>query len=258
MSLEDLEMVITKFWEGIFRKGKRPIQPVEMARSLVREMVAQRRVSVSRVYAPNLFIISMGKADFEKNAPLLDALSQELAEYVKNKAVEKEYTLIGRPKIDFTVDETLELGEILVQSAFVAPEGRLTSPVPDAPDLENVPTDTIVMDHTMVFDAGKLGEETEEKMDLVVVSGPDQGKRISLEGEDRYYIGRKSTNHLVLSDINASREHAALEWRDGELYLIDLGSRNGTYINGIRIDQQRLVPGDQFLVGENLLQVEGG
>lgn len=258
MSLEDLEMVITKFWEGIFRKGRRPIQPVEMARSLVREMVAQRRVSVSRVYAPNLFIISMGKADFEKNAPLLDALSQELAEYVKNKAVEKEYTLIGRPKIDFTVDETLELGEILVQSAFVAPEGRLTSPVPDAPDLENVPTDTIVMDHTMVFDAGKLGEETEEKMDLVVVSGPDQGKRISLEGEDRYYIGRKSTNHLVLSDINASREHAALEWRDGELYLIDLGSRNGTYINGIRIDQQRLVPGDQFLVGENLLQVEGG
>lgn len=258
MSLEDLEMVITKFWEGIFRKGRRPIQPVEMARSLVREMVAQRRVSVSRIYTPNLFVISLGKADFEKNAPLLDALSRELAEYIKNKAVEKEYTLIGKPEIDFKEDETLELGEIAVQSAFTASEDNSFHPLPEALALESVPTETTALDHTMVFDAGKLGEETGVKMDLLVVSGPDQGKRLSLEGEDRFYIGRKSTNHLVLSDINASREHAALEWRDGELYLIDLGSRNGTYVNGVRIDQQRLVSGDQFLVGENLLQVEGG
>jgi hypothetical protein len=262
MSLEDLEMVITKFWEGIFRKGRCPIQPVEIARSLVREMVAQRRVSVSRVYAPNQFIISMGKADFEKNAPLLDALSQELAEYIKNKAAEKEYTLIGRPKIDFTLDETLKLGEIAVQSAFAASEeaseDKIISALSEVPVLESVPIENMDVDHTMVFDAEKLGEETEAKMELVVVSGPDQGKRISLDGEKRYYIGRKSTNHLVLSDINASREHAALEWRDGELYLIDLGSRNGTYINGVRIDQQRLVSGDQFLIGENLFQVEGG
>ena len=44
MNLEELENMLTKFWEGIFRKGKRPIQPVEIARALVREMAAHRDV----------------------------------------------------------------------------------------------------------------------------------------------------------------------------------------------------------------------
>lgn len=259
MSLEDLEMIITRFWEGIFRRGKRTLQPVEIARALVREMVAQRRVSVSRVYAPNVFTVSMGKADFERSAPLQAALSRELAEYVKNKAVEKEYTLIGKPQISFMEDDTLESGEIAVHSVFAAPEDKAPNPLTEDGTPEDTLGDTPAIDHTLIFGrAAKGSGERGKMMDLLVVSGPDQGKRITLQGEERFYIGRKSTNHLVLSDINASREHAMLEWRGGDLYLVDMGSRNGTFINGVRIDQQQLSPGDQFLIGENLLQVEGG
>lgn len=241
MKLDDLESVITKFWEGIFRKGKRPIQPVEMARTLVREMVVQRRVSVSRVYAPNIFTVSLGKEDFQKSAPLQDALSQELAEYVKNKAIEKEYTLIGRPQVSFFEDDSLEVGEIVVKSVFSS----------DLPLEEPA-------DHTMIFDKREKGSGAAGKnYYIVIVSGPDQGKDISLQGEKPCSIGRKSTNDLVLSDINASREHAMLEKRGDILNLIDLGSRNGTFVDGIRIEQYELEAGDQFMIGENLFRVEG-
>ncbi|AFV11635.1 FHA domain-containing protein [Thermacetogenium phaeum DSM 12270] len=256
MGLEDLERMISKFWEGIFRKGKRSLQPVEIARALVREMVAQRRVSVSRVYAPNVFTVSLGKDDFVKSAPLQEALSRELADYIKNKAAEKAYTLIGRPQITFTEDDTLESGEIAISSAFAKSEEKASYPLIDSIKAEDEPPDQPAIDQTLIFDKNERKNRNRVRLDLLVVSGPDQGKRINLQGEERFYIGRKGTNHLVLSDINASREHALLEWRGGELYLVDLGSRNGTFINGVRIEQQRLLPGDQFLIGENLLQIE--
>ncbi|HHV34673.1 MAG TPA: DUF3662 domain-containing protein [Syntrophomonadaceae bacterium] len=245
MNLDDLESMITKFWEGIFRKRKRPIQPVEMARALVREMVVQRRVSVSRVYTPNIFTISLGNADFQKSSPLHDALSQELAEYIKNKAVEKEYTLIGRPQVAFLEDESLEIGEIAIKSAFTSEE-----PLPQK--------ESVKMDQTMIFDKKEKESGFDgKKYSIIVMSGPDQGKSILLQGEESYYIGRKSTNHLVLSDINASREHVRLEKRGDILSLIDMGSKNGTYVDGIRIEQCELEVGDQFLIGENLFKVEG-
>lgn len=249
MCLDELEGVITRFWEGIFRKRKRPIQPVEMARVLVREMVVQRRVSVSRVYAPNVFTICLGEADYQKCAPLQDALSQELAGYIKNKATEKEYTLIGKPQIAFMEDESLEMGEIAVKAAF-STDADESLPLHEA----------VNMDHTMIFDKNEKADGftgTSKKYSIVIVSGPDQGKNILLQGEEQYYIGRKSTSHMVLSDINASREHVRLEIRGGVLHLADLGSRNGTFVDGIRIEQCELEVGDQFLIGENLFKVEG-
>lgn len=252
MDLDELERVITKFWEGIFRKGKRPIQPVEMARALVREMATQRRVSVSRVYAPNIFTISLGKTDFETSTPLQDALSQELAEYVKNKSSEKEYSLIGRPQVGFIEDESLDTGEIAVKSAFSSDYQQEVQAPHQLPNK---------IDHTMIFDKMEVKQgngAVGKNYFLVIISGPEQGKRISLHGEEGFYIGRKSTNQLVLSDINASREHAMLEWRGETLYLVDLGSRNGTYVDGMRMEECPMEPGDQFKIGENLFRVEGG
>ncbi|HAF17773.1 MAG: FhaA domain-containing protein [Thermacetogeniaceae bacterium] len=249
MNLEELENMLTKFWEGIFRKGKRPIQPVEIARALVREMAAHRRVSVSRVYAPNIFTISLSKADFQQSSSLQEALCRELADYVRNKAVEKEYTLIGRPQVAFMEDETLEMGEITVKSAYSS----------DLHQEQVEPNEAPGIDHTMIFDKhDKLNEAVGKNYIVTIVSGPDQGKSITIKRDASYYIGRKSTNHLVLTDINASRDHAYLELRNGVLHIVDLGSRNGTYVDGIRVEQYELEDGDQFQIGDNLFRIERG
>ena len=250
MNLDDLESVITKFWEGIFRKGKRPIQPVEMARALVREMIVQRRVSVSRVYVPNIFEVSLSENDFQTSAPLHGALCEELAVYVKNKAREKEYTLIGRPTVSFIEDGSLELGDITIKSSFSAE-------LPLEEQSEHIFREE-PSDNTMIFDKKETqAVASGRSYRIAVVSGPDQGKSIFVQSNESYYIGRKSTNHLALTDINASREHVRLEKNGDLLQLIDMDSKNGTFVYGIRIEHYDLNIGDEFMIGENLFRVEG-
>lgn len=253
MGLQDLERFLSNFWEGIFLRSPRQIQPVEMARALVREMSQQRRVSVSRIYAPNVFTIALSADDFEKTAPLHSALSQELEEYIQQKAAEKGFTLIGKPCVSFEEDTTLGVGEIRVRSRYAAAES------PEA-IASGLPKETY--DHTMIFkkdEKRSRGEESQQqRIMLTVLEGPDRGKRFLLEGKGPFTIGRQSTNHVVLTDINTSREHALLEYCGNELYLVDLNSKNGTFVNGNAIERQRVGPGDKILIGENLLEIEGG
>jgi len=191
----------------------------------------------------------LSKADFQQTSSLQEALCRELADYVRNKAVEKEYSLIGRPQVAFMEDETLEIGEIRVKSAY---SSELYQEQLQADEAAGI-------DHTMIFDKqDKLDGVGGRNYIVTIVSGPDQGKSITIKRDASYYIGRKSTNHLVLTDINASRDHACLELRNGVLHIVDLGSRNGTYVDGIRIEQYELEDGDQFQIGDNLFRVERG
>jgi len=242
-----IEEWLNGFWEGLFRKTRNQVEPVEIARALARELELQKRISVSRVYAPNVFIVSLGKSDFEKFAPLQEPLSRELEEFLLKRAREKGFTFIGRPQITFCEDQNLQPGEIRVNTGFAVSEEQERLFLPDGDEETG---------QTMVFDLRNSGENTGEVV-LVVAAGPDQGKRFFLKRGERYILGRRATCQIVLTDPTVSREHALLEWRDGELYLTDLKSKNGTYVNGSRIVEHCLQPGDQIQVGENLLEFEG-
>ncbi|MBX3443498.1 MAG: FHA domain-containing protein [Planctomyces sp.] len=87
---------------------------------------------------------------------------------------------------------------------------------------------------------------------LLVVQGPDQGASFELEG-DHVGLGRGSRNAAALSDTEVSREHARLECRDGQWFAIDLGSSNGTFVNGQGIQRRVLHPGDHLQVGRTVL-----
>ncbi len=90
---------------------------------------------------------------------------------------------------------------------------------------------------------------------LVVTQGPDAGRRYALAGPAR--IGRDPENEIQLQDGQVSRQHAHLEPEGDAFYLADLGSANGTYVNGTRIAQSVwLAPGDTIQVGDSYLQVQ--
>jgi hypothetical protein len=87
---------------------------------------------------------------------------------------------------------------------------------------------------------------------LVVTAGPAQGQIFELRGEAR--LGRHRSNAIVLSDGKVSRNHARLDPIHGTYILTDLGSANGTFVNGVRIKQPvRLRDSDLILVGETQL-----
>ena len=70
----------------------------------------------------------------------------------------------------------------------------------------------------------------------------------------RTTLGRRPYNHVVVDHLTVSGEHAAFETMDGEVFLEDLHSTNGTYVNGRRIQRQALVDGDVIDIGKYKLQ----
>ncbi|MBK7858755.1 MAG: sigma 54-interacting transcriptional regulator [Archangiaceae bacterium] len=90
---------------------------------------------------------------------------------------------------------------------------------------------------------------------LEVVGGPDKGKKVStLDGLLR--VGGDTTNDLVLTDGTVSRRHIEVERVQGGLILRDLGSRNGTWIEGRRVVTAYVEPGDKIMLGKTKLAVK--
>jgi hypothetical protein len=84
---------------------------------------------------------------------------------------------------------------------------------------------------------------------------PRAGERFMLRPSNA--IGRDAGNDIALPDEAASARHAVLELRDGEWWIEDLGSTNGTLVNGVRISKaERLRAGDQLSVGRVSMRLE--
>ena len=87
---------------------------------------------------------------------------------------------------------------------------------------------------------------------LFVIQGRDQGTRFELD-RDTVSLGREASNSIQMHDTEVSRRHAEIR-REGSLYtLIDLGSSNGSYVNGQRVQHQELSSGDRVQVGRTLM-----
>jgi pSer/pThr/pTyr-binding forkhead associated (FHA) protein len=84
---------------------------------------------------------------------------------------------------------------------------------------------------------------------LKVLRGASAGKEVAITGP-RFFIGRSEECHLRANSDAISRRHCAITVDDGEVQIRDLGSRNGTYVNGVRIDGAHGVQmGDQLRIG---------
>ncbi len=89
---------------------------------------------------------------------------------------------------------------------------------------------------------------------LVVESGPLAGRRIDLASASATTLGRSTANSLVLDEGLVSERHASVEFKNGTWLLRDLGSTNGTLVNGNRVESQGLVTGDRITLGSSVLR----
>jgi pSer/pThr/pTyr-binding forkhead associated (FHA) protein len=88
---------------------------------------------------------------------------------------------------------------------------------------------------------------------LRIVSGRYQGGMCPLKPGRETVIGRQSDLDLVLAEDLVSRKHARIAVQDGKVTLVDLGSTNGTFVNGRRVTEARLVEGDRIGIGGSLI-----
>ncbi len=83
---------------------------------------------------------------------------------------------------------------------------------------------------------------------LVAIAGAAKGQEFALAEGDTT-IGREATNGIAVADISMSRRHSLLKHHDGEVTVHDLGSLNGTFVNGLPVNERALRHGDQIKIG---------
>jgi len=95
------------------------------------------------------------------------------------------------------------------------------------------------------------------RVTLHVVAGPQTGRDFTFDQHDTFMIGRSEDAQFCLSqDRYFSRHHCILEIAPPQAFLRDLGSTNGTYVNGMRVETAHLKSGDRIQGGETILEVE--
>jgi pSer/pThr/pTyr-binding forkhead associated (FHA) protein len=111
-------------------------------------------------------------------------------------------------------------------------------------------TEVYQVDETGELRPVDLEQVTHEGATLVIRSGGGRSGEAFNIGGERMTIGRSPDAEIFLDDVTVSRNHALLVRRRDGLYVDDLGSLNGTYVNRRRIESHRLQNGDELQVGK--------
>ncbi|CAN5428773.1 GGDEF domain-containing protein [soil metagenome] len=120
-----------------------------------------------------------------------------------------------------------------------------------------MPNDEDDLEKTNVTHSGELVRELLAKSQrdrayLIVLQGGNVGEMYRLDGGESI-IGRASTAHIKLGDDGVSRKHARVVADGGAVRIEDLGSSNGTLVNGVRVDVQQLKDGDKIQIGSTTI-----
>jgi hypothetical protein len=238
--VERVEAFVSRVIEGwSARLFGAKLQPVQIAKRLIRAMEAHQTISLSKTFVPNSYVVSLGPTDFAQFEQYRRSLERDLAETLLGAARERSYTLLAYPSVEIERGDDLPPGDIKVSCAMVDASGDEVAP--DAKALGSVESG-----HTMVLDREALLKERPRapRASLAQRDGPP----VSL-GQDPVLIGRDPQNDLVLDDRRVSRKHAEVRLRLGRYTLYDLQSTNGTYVNGRRVAERVLDDGDKISIG---------
>jgi pSer/pThr/pTyr-binding forkhead associated (FHA) protein len=243
--LRSIESKLESLFEGVFGRAFRSnVQPVELARKLVKEMNDHRHVSVSRVYVPNEYTVYLSPADRAQFADFEDSLCDELEEYLASHARREGYVLPSSPHVKLETDEDLDLGVfgIATRLAYTRPKR------PDEPEPEPTPGATMVY-ATPPAGANAAEPESEPAPDEVVTAALTfEGTRHELVGA-RVVLGRSKDCDVQVPDPNVSRRHAEVRREGSSFTLVDLDSTNGIEFGGRRLKQLALEDGTRFTLG---------
>jgi hypothetical protein len=207
------------------------VQPVELGKRMVRAMDEEQTVAAGGAnYVPNSFAFRLAHKDFERLNQIMATLRKELTAVARRAAASEGWRMVGPPEIQVLEDPSMKTGTFGIDASFV----ESATPEPEA------------------------GPQTQ----LIQMSLDADAERVQIGKTSRTWplskeavvIGRMEGCDVILADPGVSRRHAEIRREGDEWVMIDLGSTNGTEINGKRVNRHRLTPGDRLVLGETTLE----
>jgi pSer/pThr/pTyr-binding forkhead associated (FHA) protein len=240
--LDRFEQSFERLVEGsIGRVFRSSLQPAEIGRKLERAMIDKQVVSVGSILVPNEYQVSLHPDDMAAFADFKASLCREMENWLTNVAGERNFTMIDRPRVQISSSDKVPRRAIHVTSTISDRVGHAASPTSPA-------------QRTEIYRFARPHAAVAPNIRLRIVAGPDQGRDYPV-GFGVTTIGRAPDNDLVLDSHNVSRRHARIEHSPGEVRVIDLQSTNGTSVNGARVTEQVVRPGDQITFGTTTVRV---
>jgi hypothetical protein len=216
--LAKIEQACAQFIERAFAKTfPSDVEPAQIARKLVSTMEAQTRSDEGRLNAPAAYVVYVSPEDFERLS--------EHAEYLQRAWAELLHDLAAKVGVAFTDGEA----RVAMAARASVPLGAVTIEIEDA----------------VVRDA---------QFSLRMVKGVPPDRVYSIEGATR--VGRGEESGIVLVDPSVSRAHAIVEIAGAQPFVRDLGSTNGTFVNGRRVSVEALRDGDELRFGNTRMRFE--
>lgn len=269
----------------IDKRSKLFVQPAELARKLVKEMEDHKVSRSTHVSVRNRYTVFLCPDDYERlridEHGLMDGLERHLAKHVRSKG----YRISGEIGVSMTVDPELRLGYFGILAEREAPglveqdlrarleaqqsarEARVASVGAGRSDADSVdrgeriargrpsrprtPSVEPAAGATEIIPAGAAAQLGLARQTIVVTAG----SRVREFNQGRVILGRSRDVDFVIDNPDVSRRHAVLYWSNGDIVLEDLGSTNGTMVNGYPISSTVVGPGDVVTIGDCRLTV---
>jgi pSer/pThr/pTyr-binding forkhead associated (FHA) protein len=245
---------IERFFERLFERPsarlfRTHVQPVQIQRRIERAMESGRRPAADRTLVPNRFIVHLNPDDLAGFAAAADGLAAGLADEALSFARAHHYALIDRPRVDLVPDPTVQRADIRI-------DARMTSPqAPDEAGPEISGSDAAARSDPAETAVFTLPQVAGPRARLRVTDPDGHTREVVLE-TGGLSIGRSPDNDLVARDPLVSRHHGRIAGRRGTLVYEDLGSANGSKVNGESVSQVVLGVGDRLQVGDTAIVLE--
>lgn len=229
-TLQRIEERLESWVSGAFgRLFRSPVQPVDVASALQRELDANAQVvSRDRSLAPNVFAVLLSPRDHDRLAPYETSLVNELTSLVTEHADLQRYSLPGAVRVRIERDDGLRTGQLRVDSSVMA-EVAARAP------------------------AGVGARSAPAYLEVNGAVVPVQAAGV--------VVGRGSDCDVRIDDPGVSRSHAEFrvlgDGPDADVVVVDLHSTNGTVVDGRRVAQAPVRDGTQVRLGSTTVVVHG-
>jgi hypothetical protein len=245
---------VEAFLERLFqapagRFGAR-LQPVTLAKRIERAMDTNKSFGNDGVLVPNHYDLHLSPTDYASFDSYRGSLEDDLAHGVLSRARRERYTLVARPRVRLLSDQAIPRGDVRVAAAMIDDHGsrvRRDEPLPSS--------------ETMIFARPDPRPREMPRPDsavrayLLVSTSGRPPIQFDL-GDAVIGIGRASDNDVIVDDSEVSRHHCQLKLQHGAYSFADLGSRNGSWVNGQRVTEIALGPGDLIRIGSTEIEFQ--
>lgn len=225
--------------ESVGRIFRSPVQPAEIGRRLERAMESSQVVSVEGIIVPNDYRVEMNPQDMVIFADFVPALCRQMEDWLRDLASSRNYEFIDQVRVQIIGEDDVSRRQIHVESE-----------IRELPNFSRAEQDQVQKTEVMriVENTGNIPPKL-----LRFVDGFDVGATIIVR-RNVLTVGRALDNDIVLESAEVSRHHARIEYRGERFHIMDLGSTNGTLVNGASSHDMELNDGDRITMGNITLE----